>query len=221
MPIPGGRGEPGDEPGLVAALTLVVWVGCVAIGAAGLLSQPVPPMALPPASQPVMQVVNVMLQDDPQPPPPAPAPAAAPPAAVTPVASVALPVPTAALASTAIAFAVPVDRPARIAPAAEAVPVAARPPGPVVNRLTVGSTGGDRLPQPGYPSAADDAGQTGTVVVRFSVAADGRVTDAWIVKPCQWPLLNEEALRAARETPQPPGIARVDEYAPTWAPRSE
>jgi TonB family protein len=55
-------------------------------------------------------------------------------------------------------------------------------------------------------------GQEGTVVARFVVDARGRVTDARAVKPCPWPLLNEETLRTIRNQWRfPEGRVRVYE----------
>lgn len=64
-----------------------------------------------------------------------------------------------------------------------------------------------RMPAPTYPSSARRSGQTGTVTVEFSVDTAGRVTSVRALKPCRWPLLNEEALRTVRRWIFPPGPA--------------
>lgn len=66
-----------------------------------------------------------------------------------------------------------------------------------VQTLTFG-LGEGRQPAPPYPSAAKLSGQEGTVVVRLSVDANGRVVSADAVRPCQWPSLNQSALRTVR-----------------------
>ncbi len=62
-----------------------------------------------------------------------------------------------------------------------------------------------RMPSPAYPSAARVKGQTGTVVVEFTVGNDGRVIAARAANPSAWPLLNEAAVRAVRGWRFPPG----------------
>lgn len=73
-----------------------------------------------------------------------------------------------------------------------------------------GMSDGERLaaghmPSPVYPAAARSAGQTGTVVVAFTVDGSGRVIAAHALKPSPWPLLNEEAVRTVRRWKFPPG----------------
>lgn len=62
-----------------------------------------------------------------------------------------------------------------------------------------------RMPAPSYPEAARRAGQTGTVVVAFTVDTTGRVISAQATSPSSWPLLNEEAVRTVRRWKFPPG----------------
>lgn len=52
-----------------------------------------------------------------------------------------------------------------------------------------------------YPEAAMKAGHTGKAVVRFTVRADGSLTDFGILKSTSWEELDEEALRVARSMP--------------------
>jgi TonB family protein len=67
-------------------------------------------------------------------------------------------------------------------------------------RMAAGS-----MPAPSYPAEARRRGQTGTVVVEFTVDASGRVISAYAKSPSPWPLLNEEAVRTVRRWKFPPG----------------
>jgi TonB family protein len=67
-------------------------------------------------------------------------------------------------------------------------------------RMSAGS-----MPAPSYPPEARRRGQTGTVVVEFTVDASGRVISAYAKSPSPWPLLNEEAVRTVRRWKFPPG----------------
>lgn len=67
-------------------------------------------------------------------------------------------------------------------------------------RLAAGS-----MPPPDYPAEARRRGQTGTLLVEFTVDAGGRVIAASALAPSPWPLLNEEAVRAVRRWTFPPG----------------
>jgi TonB family protein len=60
--------------------------------------------------------------------------------------------------------------------------------------------GEGRQPAPDYPREAAMAHQQGNVIVRFVVGEDGRVQSAQAVVPCPYPLLNQSAVRAVRET---------------------
>jgi protein TonB len=62
-----------------------------------------------------------------------------------------------------------------------------------------------RMPSPMYPAAARRGGQTGTVVVEFTVDTSGRVIAAHASQPSPWPLLNNEAVRTVRRWKFPPG----------------
>lgn len=64
-----------------------------------------------------------------------------------------------------------------------------------------------RMPAPSYPAAARRSGQTGTVMVEFTVDAGGRVVSAYAKHPSPWPLLNDEALRTVRRWRFPAGGA--------------
>lgn len=54
-------------------------------------------------------------------------------------------------------------------------------------------------PAPDYPRAARQAGQEGEVRVALTVGTDGRITQARIQVSSRWPLLDQEALRTVRE----------------------
>jgi len=190
---------------LVAAATAAVWIGCLIVGTLGVLlpyarehleAKPAPPIVeavhlMPPREQaPDTEVPQAGPKLDAARPPEASAPPDAPP----PVA-VAAPNPS-------IAFAVPVEGPTRIVDAKYAVPVAAPPPAPLtppVQHLKFG-VGEGQQPDPEYPHDAFLAGEQGTVVVRFTVGADGRVQSAEASQPSRWPLLNQAAIRAIRDS---------------------
>lgn len=61
------------------------------------------------------------------------------------------------------------------------------------------------MPPPSYPSEARRKGQTGTVVIEFTVDAFGRVISAYAKSPSPWPLLNQEAVSTVRRWKFPPG----------------
>jgi protein TonB len=133
-------------------------------------------------------------------------PTEAPPISVPsapPLAAIAVPSPS-------IAFAQPVEaapHPARRPPASTPVKVA--PPSPSAPRqLTYGEGEGDQ-PSPEYPLEAQLARQEGTVVVRFTVGPNGRVQKAEASAPSPWPLLNQSAVRAVRETWSRPPARRL------------
>lgn len=61
------------------------------------------------------------------------------------------------------------------------------------------------MPAPAYPFSAKRAGQTGTVVVEFTIGTDGRVISAYAKSASPWPALNEAAVSAVRRWKFPPG----------------
>jgi TonB family protein len=172
--------------GLVPATTLVIWVCCLIVGAIGIFWPD--NASAPPTTQPqstAIEAIDVEVTNEPSAPPeaaPSPGPSLAPQAmALAPEAALPLAVPL---------------RPVNSAPAAASV-----------KSITFG-VGEGCQPTPEYPEEARDAGEEGTVTIVFNVAADGSVTSATAVTPCRWPILNEAALRAVRETwrfaPGPP-----------------
>lgn len=62
-----------------------------------------------------------------------------------------------------------------------------------------------RMPKPSYPAQAKRSGQTGTVVVEFTVDASGRVISAIAKSSSGWPLLDTEAVRTVRRWTFPAG----------------
>lgn len=62
-----------------------------------------------------------------------------------------------------------------------------------------------RMPAPSYPAECRRKGQTGTVVVEFTVDSGGRVISAYAKSESPWPLLNHEAVRTVRRWKFPPG----------------
>ena len=202
------RGE--REMLLLPVITLVLWLGCAAIGWIGLTLQYARPRL--PVKQPApiqAEILNVELTGEPLSPPdvapPPPDPLQPPPLLQTMAPPQAPPMIAVAEPMPAIAFPLPVEGPVRIVEANEAsyarqtAPVAAAPtPVAPVEAITYGQ-GEGKQPAPEYPRQAARAGQEGTVVIRFSVGANGRVLAAEAVSLAPWPLLNEAALRVVRE----------------------
>ena len=193
-----------------SVLTLVLWTGCVTVGALGFVlpyTRPQPPARQP---EPVQaEILNVELSNDPLPPldtAPAVTPdPSQPPPLLEPVAApVAPPMIAVAQPSPAIAFALPVEGPVRVVEAKHAAHVA--PPAetrtapvisPPVQQLVHGQ-GEGRQPAPDYPPKAKQAGHEGKVGIVFTVGTNGRVVTAELKRPCPWGLLNSAALRVIR-----------------------
>jgi TonB family protein len=196
-----------EEVGLIPVFTLVVWTGCVLVTVIDLLLGP--QRAPPPATQPALTVetLNVdITSDDSQialstdsrqadTPQEVPAPDD------TPLAmDIAAP-------DSSLAFEQPMDAPATAAKPlhpAMAVPLSATAhpaaaPSGHVQHLTFG-LGAGAQPAPDYPREAVLDNQQGTVRVQFTVGENGRVQSAEITVPSPWPILNQAALRAVRDT---------------------
>ncbi|KAF0176757.1 MAG: TonB family protein [Limisphaerales bacterium] len=235
------RTRPGDGVSTVTVLTAVLWLGCLGVGAVGFVlpyARPHPPAPAAPAVQ--AELIKVELNQSPAPAPtpvqPPPDPTEPPPLFTPATPPQAPQLVAVALPSPAVAFALPVVAPARIvevkqaafvrtapqpapvvpskAPGVGAAKPAAIPaPAPAVQTLTFGDGEGNQ-PAPRYPDSARRAGQEGTVVVRFSVGADGRVLAAEPSSPSPWGALNREALRVVREQWRfKPGPVRLYEVA--------
>jgi protein TonB len=205
----------------IPVVTLVIWLGCSVIAVFG-LTLPYARAALAKAQpEPIkVEMLNVELSNDPLPDlaPPQVASLATPPPAEA-VAQPSLPqAVTVAMPSPAIAFALPVEGATRVVEAEQASysravvneNTATLPP---VQQLTFG-VGAGKQPAPEYPLAAQDAGQEGTVNVRFVVAANGRVASAEAAAASPWPLLNDSAVRTVRNRWRfPNGATRAYEVA--------
>ncbi len=188
-----------EEVDLLTIGMFVLWVACAAVGAAGLLlrySWPRPPVRQPPPV--VAQIMHVTLTQQPLLPPdagpPTPQSAVSPPAPPAPPQQIATPPPAPPLIAVAtpspqIAFAVP-TRP-------KPGPQRLSSDQPV--HLTFGQ-GAGRQPAPEYPREAALARQQGIVTVRFTVGEDGCVQTTRVIKSSHFPLLDQAAVRAVRET---------------------
>ncbi|HEX4263181.1 MAG TPA: TonB family protein [Verrucomicrobiae bacterium] len=184
----------------LGVFTLVLWLGCLLIGGFGFAlhySHPRAPQAQPPPLK--VEMLEVKLTEDSQ-----PTPESSPNSAVTdPLAQPQIPQPVAvAQPSPAIAFALSVKGPVRVVEARQAAYSQPSSPAPTAEplpqRLTFGE-GEGRQPAPDYPRRAQQEGQEGGVLVRFTVAESGHVTAVEALEPCRWPLLNQSALRVVKE----------------------
>jgi len=174
-----------SESQLLPEVTLVVWLACLAVGIAGwwlpyLRSRPPPKQPEPVQAE----LVDIKIAREPS--------LALPPQAVSPQppSVSALPAPT-----PAVSFVTPMEM--RTLPSVKPVHAVAAPP--TTQQLIYGQ-GEAAQPAPEYPIEAQLAGQHGVVVVRFTVDKDGNVTTAQAISPSPWPLLNQSAVRAVRET---------------------
>lgn len=231
-----------SETTVASVLTLVLWLTCLLVGWLGFALPYARPRPPAPAAPPVQaELIKVELVHSPAPPPasvtfPPPDTTPPPPLFAPPTPPQAPQLIAVALPSPAIAFALPIEAPARIvevnqaafvrpAPQPTAIapnatpgknlspPTAPTAPAAAVQTLTFGEGEGTQ-PAPRYPDTARRAGQTGTVVIRFSVGTDGRVLAAEPSAPSPWGALNREALRVVREQWRfKPGAARLCEVA--------
>lgn len=62
-----------------------------------------------------------------------------------------------------------------------------------------------RMTAPSYPPFSRRNGQTGTVLVEFTVDTNGRVISAYAKSSSKWPLLDNEAVRTVRSWKFPAG----------------
>jgi TonB family protein len=173
------------EAGLLPVGTLVLWSACVCVGMVGLFwpRRPARPPPAPMSTDALLLNVQAITQRPTVEANPPSAQSASPPEQ-----------PAVAAPSPAIAFAEPVNAPVHVV---EAPHIAATHP--AIIQLTFGEGEGQQ-PAPEYPPEAVIDGQEGTVIVRLTVDQDGRVTDAVALSRCPWPLLNNAAVRAVRDT---------------------
>jgi protein TonB len=206
------RNKPLMSISLIASFTAAVWCGVAGVAVAQRLIPDKPAEKAKDKKDPVLLAIRVSLGSAvPLPSPaPAPQPQARPNQPPEPPLALPLPVPDAPtllpvlpapavrpLRAVTLARA-PVGLPATAL--AKALPAQASYTGvPVYQTISYGTGAGDQ-PKPDYPREADEAGQEGTVILRFKVDTDGRVTDVTVAKPCAWPLLNEAAARSIRDT---------------------
>lgn len=94
-----------------------------------------------------------------------------------------------------------------VAVAKPQAPVAAKPP-PAPPAVTVRSNPkpGKRFEKPPYPAASQRAGEQGEVTVSVCVGADGRMSDAKIVKSSGFPRLDDATLKGLPKTRLDPGV---------------
>jgi protein TonB len=191
---------------LLTVGTLVLWCACLGVGLIGLF-WPHDRSTQAPAPPPIdaelltVEATNQRRAVDANLPP-----APASPTDVSPPPDV----PEVALPSSAIAFATPVNMPVQVVKIHHTAAPRPTPDQPMpaqhntatqpsVIPLTFGEGEGEQ-PAPEYPPEAVMGGEEGTVVVRLTVSEDGRVTDAVASTPCNWPVLNNAAVRAVRTT---------------------
>jgi protein TonB len=192
---------------MLSLFTAVLWVVFVAAGAAGLKIQyaklSTAPKVLPPITVERLDVNVIKTEPVGSPkieltqrqPIPEPNPVAAPSLpSLLPVADPKLDIP----------FPLAVKDPSKITERSKAVPSAVRATPTAtkstsVEHLTFGEGEGDQ-PAPDYPTEAKVAHQEGNVIVQMTIGENGDVTDATVTSPCSWPILNQAALRAVRDT---------------------
>ena len=188
-----------ERSDLLAALTMCLWLTCLGAGVAGYCIPAARPQARA-ADVPVQaQFIKVTLGRAPRPAPRAGAVVAKQTPPPLPALMTSIPAPA--------AFVDPLPAPAPVAapvtaPVTASVVNAKSEPAvaqPAVTQLVYGQGEGAQ-PAPEYPREAALAGEEGTVVVIFTVDENGNVQTAEAVNPCQWPILNEAALRSIRQT---------------------
>jgi TonB family protein len=104
----------------------------------------------------------------------------------------------------------PVQAQTRPRPTQPGKPTSTAKPGGAPGTGNPGASDSSRLAQgrmakPSYPAQAKRAGQTGTVVIEFTVDASGRVISAYPKSSSGWPLLDSEAVRTVRRWTFPAG----------------
>jgi protein TonB len=79
------------------------------------------------------------------------------------------------------------------------------PPSPASQASAASRLAQGNMPKPSYPAQAKRAGQTGTVVIEFTIDPAGRVISAYPKSSSGWPLLDAEAVRTVRRWTFPAG----------------
>jgi protein TonB len=193
---------------VLSVLSTVIWLTWAAAGLAGLRFTNGHPAHLRRSETPITverMNVNVVKSE----------PRSSPNVAAEPRAQLPLPqlpqsIPLPALAPVAdprldVPFPVAVKGPSKVVESSQAAPiqlqqsVSKAASGPPVDHLTFGEGEGDQ-PAPEYPREAKLAHEEGTVVVQMTIGENGDITDAKVTSASPWPILNQAALRAVRDT---------------------
>jgi protein TonB len=189
--------------------TFLTWMICLAGGALGMLIPYARPRQAPP-EPPAIQAQALQVELSPETAEPL-AREILKPAEVAPVPPAVLEAPAAppmlavAEPSAAIAFALPIEGPARVVEKTQAsfakadnLPPAATSAAAPIKSLTYG-LGEGKQPAPEYPYKAMKEGQEGSVLVQFTVNEAGKVISAEIGGASPWFLLNQAALKVIKE----------------------
>jgi periplasmic protein TonB len=189
-----------DFPTLLQLATLVFWLACVAVGVVGSawhtsFMNTVPPLSVKQLTIAVSTDIPLTPDASPSPANPAVAPVAlppAPPALTTP--------------SPAIDLAAPMPIVNIAAPSTVHIAVGLHPASAaaLVHHLVLGQ-GEAQFIRLTYPEEAQLSDEEGSVGVQFTQGDDGHVSEAHLARPSRWPILNEAALKAVRQSPFPPG----------------
>ena len=192
--------------GLLPATTLVIWVCCLIVGIIGIFWPGNPSSA--PTTQPqsiAIEAVDVEVMN--HPPDMTPASDQLPPQ----ITALAPQVPPPLAATLFPDPLTPLTRLMQMPPRSVipvALPLGAAPVNTLAVKTITFGVGEGRQPTPEYPEEARYAGEEGTVTILFNVDQDGRVTSATAATPCPWPILNQAAVSAVRQTwhfgPGPP-----------------
>ncbi len=206
-------------PALIHSLqitTLATWLSVLGFGTIGLVIRPAPRGNTDPPPETRLIPQDFTLGDAPE------TTAAPTPAAAVPAIAESLPAPPEMPDTTEFAPLPEVPSPAPAirqtrstpAPASRApstasprqAPRRSQPSSPAGQGMSAAARlAAGRMSPPAYPAEARRRGQTGTVVVEFTVDASGNVISAIAKSPSPWPLLNHEAVRTVRRWKFPPG----------------
>src|SRR5271163_3524601 len=191
-----------DFPTMTQLATFSIWLLCAAVGMVGAF---VPTIADRPAFSAPKELTIDVSTDVPSV-PNTPDIVATPRAPADRQPSLPPAAPAMAAPSPEIAFAIPAPGAVRPVPVV-ATPIAPpRTPAPTsaIHHLVLGQ-GEAQYIKLDYPEEAQLNGEEGSVGVQFTQDDAGHVTDAHLPRPSRWPLLNNAALKAVRQTAFPPG----------------